>query len=115
MATSKVSEKLSEVLTHVENYLEARLSLLKLDLAEKSAKMMSLMIGLLILGFLLTTTFLFFLISIALLLGEILGSYSLSFGLITLFMLVLVVFLILFRNKLIESPIANTIIRKLYE
>jgi predicted membrane metal-binding protein len=115
MTTNKVYEKFSEIFTHVENYIEARVSLLKLDLAEKSAKMLSLMIGLLILGFVLTTTFLFFLISIALFLGEILGSYSLSFGLITLLMIVLVVFLILYRTQLIESPIANAIIRKLYE
>lgn len=115
MSDSNFRKKTGEIFTYAEQYLEAKIELTKLHATEKIAKISSVFISLLVIGLILVLTFLFFLVTLTLLLGEYLGSYSLAFGYVTIGLFVLFLLITVLRKKILETPLVNGIIRKLYE
>lgn len=115
MENSSLLRKAGEIFAYIEEYFDSRVELLKLQGAEKVARIGAIFISLLIVGFLVFLLFLFLLVTLVLLLGDYLGSYTKAFAWVTLGLLVLILLLIVLRKKLIELPLINNIIRKLYE
>lgn len=115
MSNSNFRKKAGEIFTYAEQYLEARIELTKLNATEKIARISSVFVSLLIIGLLVVLTFLFFLVTLTLLLGEHLGSYSLAFGYVTIGLFLLFILVTLLRKKILETPLVNGIIRKIYE
>ncbi len=95
------------------DYLETRLELFKLRAAEKSSDIISELVSRFILVAFMGIFVIMLNIGIALLLGEMLGkAYYGFFVLAGLYGIAGIVFY-LFRNKWIQEPVANTIIKKM--
>lgn len=115
MSDSNFRKKAGEIYTYAEQYLDAKIELTKLQISEKIAKISSIFISMLIIGLFLVLTFLFFLVTLTIVLGEHLGSYSQAFGYVTLGLFILFLLSLFLRKKIIEAPLINGIIKKLYD
>lgn len=115
MEENSFLRKAGEIFAYVEEYFDSRLELLKLQGAEKVARIGAIFVSMLIVGFLVFLLFLFLLVTLVLVLGDFLDSYTKAFAWVSLGLFVLIVVLIVLRKKLIELPLINNIIRKLYE
>ncbi|GEM_PF-3450430 len=97
----------------IENYIISRLLLLKLESHELIGKLVVLMVS----SFLFISVvniILFFLgITFSLFIGELLGSTIYGFAVTTLFFAVILIILIVYRERIIESPIMDAVIREL--
>ena len=97
----------------VENYFISRLLLLKLESHELIGKLVVLMVSsFLFISFVMIILF-FLGITCALFIGELLGSTVYGFAVITLFFVVVLLAIVIYREKIIESPIMDTVIREL--
>ena len=95
------------------DYMETRLELFKLKATQKSTDVISSMASRLILILIVTLIIFMVNIGLALLLGEALGkSYYGFFALGGFYVLVAVLFQV-FKNKWVEDPVSNAIIKKL--
>lgn len=95
------------------NYLETRLDLFKLKATQQSSGIMSSMISSMILVLIITNIVLMINIGLALLLGEMLGkSYYGFFLLGGVYCLAGLIFH-LNKNKWVEEPVTNAIIKKM--
>ena len=97
----------------IENYIISRLLLLKLESHELIGKLIVLLVtSFLFIG--MVILILFFLgITFSLLLSELFGSYTYGFAATTLFYVIVMLVLILYRDKFIEGPIMDVVIREL--
>lgn len=105
-------DKMKQQLTE---YMQLRLDLLKADFTEKTALIFSKMITGIIVLVMAFMVILFGSIALGLYLGSILGSVVLGFTLVTGAYLLLIVLLLLVKDKLIQTPVANQIIDIMYE
>lgn len=98
-----------------EDYVRERFLLLKLEAAEKTAKLASILIT----GFIIIL-FSFFIILFLSIIGgyylvELTGNWYLAFGIITFIYIVIVVLLISFRKAWLYKYISNSVIRIFFE
>jgi Putative Actinobacterial Holin-X, holin superfamily III len=105
-------DKLKQQLTE---YMQLRLDLLKADFTEKTALIFSKMITGVIVLVMLFMVLIFGSVVLGLYLGNLLGSLVLGFAVVTGFYLLLIVLLMLVKDKLIQTPVANQIIDIMYE
>lgn len=86
----------------LKNYIEKRINLLKLEMAENTTKAMSLVLYLLLILIFMTCIFAFLFLGLALIAGHWLGHFAYGFLLISGFFLLCLLVVISQRKKLLE-------------
>ena len=86
----------------LKNYIEKRISLLKLEMAENTTKAMSLALYLLLVLIFVACVFAFLFLGLALIIGHWLGHFAYGFLLISGFFLLCLLGIISQKNKLLE-------------
>jgi uncharacterized membrane protein YdjX (TVP38/TMEM64 family) len=99
----------------IEEYVQDRILLLKLEMVEKTSKLVSM----LFIGLLLTVLSFFILLFLSFMAGyyfaALTGSLYLGFGIVCGFYLLLLVFIILAGKKLLHKYITNTVIETIFD
>lgn len=98
-----------------KGYVDKQIELIKLEIIEESAEIAGNYTALtLILGFILIFASLFG-IFLGVLLGDVLENYTLGFAIVTGAYLIVLIMLIVFRDKFIVSPLKNLILGKILD
>jgi cytochrome c biogenesis protein CcdA len=109
-----VFAKAEEFTDHIKDYINTRIDLIKLQLAEKTSKIIAGFIAGITVAIIFLMFFLFVNISIAYLLGEWIGRIWAGFLIVSGLYLFLGIFIWTARNKLIRIPIMNKLIEVLF-
>jgi len=100
---------------HIEGYIQDRLLLLKLQTAEKTARLA----GVLFTGIVLALLGFFVLLFLSIMGGyffaSLTGSLYLGFGIVAFFYLLLFTLTVIFRKVLVEKWVADTIVKIFFE
>lgn len=99
----------------VSEYMKLRLDLLKADFTEKTALIVSKMITWVIVLVMVLMVLIFGSLMIGLYFGNLLGNMVLGFAVVTGFYVLLIVLVMLVKDKFIQTPVANQIIDIMYE
>jgi len=99
----------------VENYVENRILLLKLEATEKISKLAGAMFSGLLIAVMSFFIILFISMMIAWYFGQLLNNVYLGFGIISAFYIVVLILLLIFRKKVLERTITNTVINIFFE
>lgn len=97
------------------DYTQLRLDLLKADFTEKTALIFSKLITGVIVFMMAFMVILFGSIVMGLYFANIFGSLMLGFAIVTGFYVLLIIILMLVKNSVIQTPVANQIIGVMYE
>ena len=106
-SNSKNIESIGKLLLEFKKYLELQKEFVKLDATEKMTVILSAILIVTVLLLLGSIVFLFLTFALAYYLGDVLGSLSLGFGLISAFILLLTVIFYLNRNRMVIQPMAR--------
>ena len=106
-SNSKNIESIGKLLLEFKKYLELQKEFVKLDATEKMAVILSAILIVTVLLLLGSIVLLFLTFALAYYLGDVLGSLSLGFGLISAFILLLTVIFYLNRNRMVIQPMAR--------
>ncbi len=96
-----------------KKYTETSLDLLKLNTVDKMADVLSSLTSRVFIAMAVAMFTLFINIGISLFIGKLLNEYYLGFFIVSAFYFIIAGVLYFFKDKLIETPIANLIIAKL--
>ena len=96
-----------------KKYTETSLDLLALNTVDKTADVLSSLTSRVFIAMAVAMFTLFINIGISLFIGKLLSEYYFGFFMVSAFYFIIAVVLYLFKDKLIETPIANMIIAKL--
>ena len=99
----------------VEDYVSNRLQLLKLQTAEKSAKLVSLLLTGIVMALLGFFILLFLSITAGYLLAQLTGSLFAGFGIVVVFYVLLLVVVLYLRKRYFDKYISNTVIKIFFE
>ena len=100
-------EIIGKLLLEFKKYLELQKEFVKLDATEKMTVILSAILIVTVLLLLGSIVLLFLTFALAYYLGDVLGSLSLGFGLISAFILLLTVIFYLNRNRMVIQPMAR--------
>lgn len=106
-SNSKNIESIGKLLLEFKKYLELQKEFVKLDATEKMTVILSAILIVTVLLLLGSIVLLFLTFALAHYLGDVLGSLSLGFGLISAFILLLTVIFYLNRNRMVIQPMAR--------
>ena len=106
-SNSKNIESIGKLLLEFRKYLELQKEFVKLDATEKMTVILSAILIVTVLLLLGSIVLLFLTFALAYYLGDVLGSLSLGFGLISAFILLLTVIFYLNRNRMVIQPMAR--------
>ena len=106
-SNSKNIESIGKLLLEFKKYLELQKEFVKLDATEKMTVILSAILIVTVLLLLGSNVLLFLTFALAYYLGDVLGSLSLGFGLISAFILLLTVIFYLNRNRMVIQPMAR--------
>ena len=106
-SNSKNIESIGKLLLEFMKYLELQKEFVKLDATEKMTVILSAILIVTVLLLLGSIVLLFLTFALAYYLGDVLGSLSLGFGLISAFILLLTVIFYLNRNRMVIQPMAR--------
>ncbi|EGG57398.1 hypothetical protein HMPREF9442_00345 [Paraprevotella xylaniphila YIT 11841] len=106
-SNSKNIESIGKLLLEFKKYLEFQKEFVKLDATEKMTVILSAILIVTVLLLLGSIVLLFLTFALAYYLGDVLGSLSLGFGLISAFILLLTVIFYLNRNRMVIQPMAR--------
>ena len=106
-SNSKNIESIGKLLLEFKKYLELQTEFVKLDATEKMTVILSAILIVTVLLLLGSIVLLFLTFALAYYLGDVLGSLSLGFGLISAFILLLTVIFYLNRNRMVIQPMAR--------
>ena len=106
-SNSKNIESIGKLLLEFKKYLELQKEFVKLDATEKMPVIVSAILIVTVLLLLGSIVLLFLTFALAYYLGDVLGSLSLGFGLISAFILLLTVIFYLNRNRMVIQPMAR--------
>ncbi|MBN2893798.1 MAG: phage holin family protein [Bacteroidales bacterium] len=98
----------------ITKYVELKLDYYKLEFVEVFSEIFSKLISIgviLLLGIILTT---FLLFALAFFLGEILGAYYWGFLIVSGIFMLMAIFFILMRNKILTNPLINALVAVLF-
>lgn len=107
ISNSKNIESIGKLLLEFKKYLELQKEFVKLDATEKMTVILSAILIVTVLLLLGSIVLLFLTFALAYYLGDVLGSLSLGFGLISAFILLLTVIFYLNRNRMVIQPMAR--------
>jgi len=104
-----------ELRTTLENYIQNRILLIKLQVVEKMSKLLAGMFT----GLLIVILSFFVLLFLSIMLGyyfaDLTGSNYIGFGILTVVYILLLVLLIVFRKNLVENKIINMVIEVFFD
>ena len=106
-SNSKNIESIGKLLLEFKKYLELQKEFVKLDATEKMTVILSAILIVTVLLLLGSIVLLFLTFALPYYLGDVLGSLSLGFGLISAFILLLTVIFYLNRNRMVIQPMAR--------
>ena len=106
-SNSKNIESIGKLLLEFKKYLELQKEFVKLYATEKMTVILSAILIVTVLLLLGSIVLLFLTFALAYYLGDVLGSLSLGFGLISAFILLLTVIFYLNRNRMVIQPMAR--------
>ena len=106
-SNSKNIESIGKLLLEFKKYLELQKEFVKLDATEKMTVILSAILIVTVLLLLGSIVLHFLTFALAYYLGDVLGSLSLGFGLISAFILLLTVIFYLNRNRMVIQPMAR--------
>ena len=106
-SNSKNIESIGKLLLEFKKYLELQKEFVKLNATEKMTVILSAILIVTVLLLLGSIVLLFLTFALAYYLGDVLGSLSLGFGLISAFILLLTVIFYLNRNRMVIQPMAR--------
>lgn len=106
-SNSKNIESIGKLLLEFKKYLELQKEFVKLDATEKMTVILSAILIVTVLLLLGSIVLFFLTFALAYYLGDVLGSLSLGFGLISAFILLLTVIFYLNRNRMVIQPMAR--------
>ena len=95
------------------DYVETRADLFKLKAIKKTAEVGSSIVSQVIIAIVFSSFFIFLNIAIGLLIGDLLGKLYLGFFIVAAFYLIVGILIYSNRHKIISSPIADSIIKKM--
>jgi len=107
------AEEKDHLIHKVERYVKTRLDLLKLNLVEQTAEIISTLFSGLIFIIIFAIFTLFVNIGVSLFIGKLLNDNALGFLLVSLFYLIIGIIFYFYRGKWIKTPLSNLIINKL--
>jgi len=107
------TDHISSLFEKGRSYVETRMEIVKLKAAEKSSEAISSLVSVMILFIFITLFVLLLSIGLALWLGDLLGNNYYGFFVVAGFYGVVALIIYLFKNKWIEEPVTNTIIKKM--
>jgi len=99
----------------IKRYLQDRLLLLKLQLTEKIAKLISVMFTCLMIAVLIFFIILFLSIMAGFYFASLTGSNFWGFGIVAAFYLILLIIIIILRKRVLQKSIINMIIAVMFE
>jgi hypothetical protein len=99
----------------VEDYVGNRLQLLKLQTAEKSARLISLLITVVVMAFLCFFILLFLSITAGYFLAQKTGSLFTGFGIVAVFYVILLVVVLYLRKRFLDKYISDTVVRIFFD
>lgn len=106
--------KAEELAMQLKAYVNTEIELVKLTLAEKLSKLLSNFIALIFVGVVFFLFILFTSLSLAYLIGEWTGKIWIGFLMVAVIYLLMGIITWLTREKLLQVPIMNAIIRQLF-
>ena len=115
VSKEKVLETTGQTVEYIKQYSDRQTKILKLEAAERGAKLISSIASSAILLLIFVLMLLSFSITLGFALSSWLGSYTYGFGVVTLIYLVLGVLLFQFRAKLITNPIVEAVIKEMFD
>ena len=107
------SSTVESLIDRVKIYVETRIELLRLKAIDKSSSFLSLLISMIIVILMSFIFIILFSVGLALLIGEMLGKTYYGFFIVAGFYLLVGLILFAFRNKLLKTPIADSMIKNL--
>ena len=107
------TENIEGLFEKAAGYIETRLELFKLKAALTTSAVVSELVGRIVIISIVTMVVMLLNIGLALWLGEFLGKTYYGFLVLSAFYSLLAVLLYIFREKLVESPVSNAIIKKM--
>jgi len=99
----------------VKDYAETRIELLRLKAIDKSSSFLSLLIAMIVVILVGFISFMILSVGLALLLGDLLGKAYYGFFIVAGIYLITGLVLYSTRDKLLKSPMANSMIKKLMD
>jgi TRAP-type C4-dicarboxylate transport system permease small subunit len=105
---------LSKIIQKVNEHVDTRMEYLRLLFAEKTAIIISKMSTVFFLSACFLLFFLFTNIAAAFWIGKHFNDYSIGFGSISLFYLLLAIIYLILRNSVFEKKIQNIVLKSLY-
>jgi hypothetical protein len=107
-------KKVEHLAEHIKEYVNTRISLVKLEIAEKVSRLGAWIIGVVLLFFILLFFIVFLSLSAAHGIGDALGKPYLGFLIMGGIYLLLALFIWWRKEKLLRIPLMNAIIRQLF-
>lgn len=107
-------ESVGETTAYVQQYIEQKIKLTKLEAAEKSAVMISEVITGITLMLIGSQVILLATITIGLFLGQWLDSYPLAFLILTIFYILVGIITWMMRRSLITNPVVSIVVTKFF-
>lgn len=105
----------SESKKQVQQYIQDRILLIKLQAVEKTSQLAGKLFSVLIIGMLAFFILLFISIMAGYLFAEITGSLYVGFGIVSVVYIVLLVIMLKFRKTWIEKKVINEIIETIFD
>lgn len=99
----------------VEDYVGNRLQLLKLQAAEKSARVVSLLITVMVMALICFFILLFVSITAGYFLAQKTGSLFTGFGIVAVFYLLVLCIVLYLRKRVLDKYIADTVVRIFFD
>ncbi len=110
-SSNKNIESIGKLFLEFKRYLELQKEFVRLDAAEKMTVILSAILIVAVLLLLGSIVLLFLTFALAYYLGDLLGSLSLGFGLISAFLLLLAAIFYSNRNRMVVQPMARFMTR----
>jgi len=115
MDENQIAETAGRAYGYIRSYVNDRLEITKLDMIEKSSKVFSGVVTSISIVVIALIFLLFLSVTLALFLGNLLDSYTLAFGIVSMIYLVIGLVVYFFKRSLITNPVLTALIRKMYE
>ena len=115
IAMENQSSPVESLIDRVKSYVETRIDLLRLKAIDKSSSFLSLLISMIVVILISFISLLLLSVGIALLIGECLGKGYYGFFIVGGFYLITGLVLFALRNKILKTPIANSMIKSLLD
>ena len=108
-------DKLDDVVGNIKEYINNRIALVKIEVAEKTSGVVSSIIAFFLVIFIFLLVVIFFSVALALGIGKITGENYWGFLIVSAIYLILGLTLWKAKDRIIRIPIMNSILRQLYK